>query len=120
MMPLLLILTLAPTLSFYFYVLVQFMKETTRRRNHDTCALIVPLHSESARQANYGVRELAAPRAKRHEGSRMVSLAPFAVEDTNQDADSPRAEVIVTQLKSRLAAYQGGTGRLAAKRAAKG
>jgi len=120
MMPLLLILTLAPTLSFYFYVLVQFMKEATRRRNHDTCALIVPLHSESARQANYGAREFAAPRGGRSEDSRSLAIVPFAVARANEDADSARAEVIVTQVKSRLAAYQGGTGRLAAKHVAKG
>src|SRR6202034_538792 len=44
-MPLLVVLTVVPTLSFYFYVLAQFVIEANRRRHHDTCTLIVPLHS---------------------------------------------------------------------------
>src|ERR1700728_4113803 len=43
-MPLLIVLTMVATLSFYFYVLVQFVMEAIRRR-HDTCTLAVPLHS---------------------------------------------------------------------------
>ena len=117
-MPLLLAVTIVPTLSFYFYVLVQFMKEATRRRNHDTCALIVPLHSESARHANYGVRDFTGPGLRQTEGSPAISIAP-SVE--NRDCGgSERAEVIVTQLKSRLSAFQGRTARLAAKHAGKG
>ena len=116
-MPLLLVLTLLPTLSFYLYVLVQFMKEAARRRSHDTCALIVPLQSESARHANYGVRELAA-RPGKYENS--PALSGVASAGGREDGGHAQGEVIVTQLKSRLAAYQGGTGRLAAKHAAKG
>jgi hypothetical protein len=52
-MPILMVLTLVPTLSFYFYVLVQFVMEANRRRHHDTCTLIVPLHSVRSAEAEY-------------------------------------------------------------------
>ena len=52
-MPILIVLTLVPTLSFYFYVLVQLMMEANRRRHHDTCTLIVPLHSVRSAEAEY-------------------------------------------------------------------
>ena len=51
-MPILIALTLMPTLTFYFYVLVQFWKEAKRRRRHDTCVAIVPLHSVRAHDAD--------------------------------------------------------------------
>src|ERR1700683_2036564 len=51
-MPILIVLTLVPTLSFYFYVLVQLVMEANRRRHHDTCTLIVPLHSVRSAEAD--------------------------------------------------------------------
>jgi hypothetical protein len=102
------LLALVPTLAFYFYVLVQFMKEAARRRNHDTCALIVPLHSENARHANYSVREF-----------RAQQNGAATARDRGR-TDSARAEIIVTQVKNRLAACAAGPARLAAKGAAKG
>jgi hypothetical protein len=47
-MPILIALGLLPTLSFYFFVLVQFWKEAKRRRRHERCAAIVLLHSTGA------------------------------------------------------------------------
>jgi len=111
-MPIAILLTLVPTLAFYFYVLVQFLKEAGRRRNHDTCALIVPLHSENARHANYGVREFRPQR------SSAASVAATTRE--RERTDSARAEIIVTHVKNRLAAISAGPARLPAKRAAKG
>jgi hypothetical protein len=116
-MPIAILAALLPALSFYLYVLVQFMKEASRRRNHDTCALIVPLHSEGPRHANHSVRELRPKRTNELRNSPPAS-APAA--SGSGDAASERAKVIVTQLKTRLAAYSSGTGRLAVDRAAKG
>lgn len=106
-MPILILLTLVPTLTFYFYVLVQFMKEAARRRHHDTCTLIVPLQSENVRLANYSLREFSASR-------RGESY------DSREDAGAAHANVITTHLRNRLVAYQSGAARLAVKRAAKG
>lgn len=119
-MPIAIVLTLLPTLGFYFYVLVQFMKEASRRRNHDTCALIVPLHAESARQANYSVREFRSKQIREPRNSQVVSAEPPTAERESEDVDSIRAKVIVTQPKNRLAAYSPGAERMAVKHAAKG
>src|ERR1700722_3538479 len=52
-MSLLIILTLVTTLSFYFYVLVQFVMEAIRRRRHDTRNLAVAVHSGRSADAGY-------------------------------------------------------------------
>jgi hypothetical protein len=117
-MPIIILLTLVPTLTFYSYVLVQFMKEAARRRHHDTCTLIVPLQSENTRLANYRVREFAANRADQGYDWRPAIISRSS--DAPEDAGVARAKVITTRLKNRLAAYQSGAGRLGAKGAAKG
>ncbi len=106
-MPLLLIVTLVPTLSFYCYVLAQFVREAGRRRMHDTCALIVPLRSETARRG----RPAQDP-----------PMPVFAQQTHRFQADDPdRIKFVVTQPKNRLASYQGeATTHLAVKHTAKG
>lgn len=103
-MPILIVLTLVPTLSFYVYVLAQFVIEANRRRRRDTCVAIVPLQSVRA-------RDKAKP-----------ELAPISEFTANLAEIEPPAQAVVvsTFLKNRVTAFQSGTGRLAAKRAAKG
>lgn len=117
-MPIFILLTLVPTLTFYSYVLVQFMKEAARRRHHDTCTLIVPLQSENARLANYRLREFAPNRADQWHDSRPAIIPRSS--DAPEDAGVARANVITTRLKNRLADYQSDAGRLRAKGVAKG
>jgi hypothetical protein len=117
-MPIFILLTLVPTLTFYSYVLVQFMKEAARRRRHNTCALIVPLQSENARLANDRLREFAAHRADQWHDLRPTMISRSS--DAPEDAGVASANVITTRLKNRLATYPSGAGRLAAKGAAKG
>ncbi len=112
------LLTLVPTLTFYVYVLVQFVKEAARRGNQGSCARIVPLHSENARRANYGVRESGTDPFQEFRISNAASAAPCSGKSLG--ADSERARVIVIRVKERLAAYSSGTGHLVVKRAAKG
>jgi len=112
-MPMFILVTLVPTLTFYTYVLVQFMKEAARRRRHDTCALIVPLRSENARLANDKLPGLAADRTDQWRDLRpaMISRSGDAPEDTA----GASANVIITRLRNRLVTYPSGAGRLAAK-----
>jgi len=117
-MPIFILLTLVPTLTFYSYVLVQFMKEAARRRHHDTCTLIVPLQSENARLANYRLRESAPNRADQWYDSPPAIISRSS--DAPEDAGIARAKVITARLKNRLGAYQPGAGRLGTKGAAKG
>ena len=111
-------LTLVPTLTFYSYVLVQFMKEAARRRRHDTCALIVPLRSENARLANDKLPGLAADRTDQWRDLRPAMISRSG--DAPEDAGVASANVIITRLRNRLVTYPSGAGRLAAKGAAKG
>jgi hypothetical protein len=104
-MPILIVLGLLPTLSFYLFVLVQFWKEAKRRRRHETCAAIVRLHSARARESESvpvawpGPRSLSGP------------------ELTERPAD---VTVVTKYSKNRLAVLPYGPGRLALNRSAKG
>jgi hypothetical protein len=117
-MPIFILLALVPTLTFYSYVLVQFVKEAARRRRHDTCALIVPLRRENARLANDSLPGFAADRTDQGRGLRLAMISRSG--DASQDAAGASANVIITRLRNRLATYPSGAGRLAAKGAAKG
>jgi hypothetical protein len=117
-MPIVIVLTLVPTLSFYFYVLVQFVIEANRRRHHDTCTLIVPLHSVRSAEAGYdGLDENNQPG-----GDDMVGADP-ALHPTAQQRPSENpssGQVLSTFLRNRLSVISSQTGRLPAKHAAKG
>jgi hypothetical protein len=106
-MPILIVLTLVPTVSFYFYVLVQFWAEANRRRHHDTCAMIVPLRSVRRMEHESGIA--ATPEAASEYAADLGEIEPSA-----------DATVVSTYLKNRVAAFQSGTGRLGVKRSAKG
>jgi hypothetical protein len=120
-MPILIVLTLVPTLSFYFYVLVQFWAEANRRRHHDTCAIIVPLQSVRAREEE----EEHNPRGRWESGSRtavkpeLASLSEFAA-DFAEIEPPARAAVVAAYLQNGVASVQSGTGRFATRRSAKG
>lgn len=118
-MPILIVLTLVPTLSFYVYVLAQFVIEASRRRRRDTCAVIVPLTSIRARDEEYNLRRLdeSAPRAAAVR--ELPPVSDFAA-DVAEIEPPARAAVVSTYLKSRVTAFQPGAERLAVKRAAKG
>jgi hypothetical protein len=117
-MPILIVLTLVPTLSFYFYVLVQFWAEAKRRR-HDTLAMIIPLHSIRAHEEEYNRRRL-------DEGASQATAKPELAPVSEIGADlaeiepPARAAVVATSLKNSVAAIQSGTGRLGVRRTAKG
>ncbi len=118
-MPILIVLTLVPTLSFYVYVLAQFVMEANRRRRRDTCAVIVPLQSIRARDEEYNLRGM------NENGPRTTvrpELAPVSEFDARLEEIEPpaRAAVVATYLKNGVAAFPSGTGRLAVKRTAKG
>ncbi len=120
-MPILIVLTLVPTISFYFYVLVQFAMEANRRRHHDTCATIVPLHSLSEREEERILGSFEESRSRPVEEIHPVPVSrPGKGYDPTQAGSPARAAVVPTYLKNRITAYQAGTGRLAVKRAAKG
>jgi len=117
-MPILIVLTLVPTLSFYFYVLVQFVMEAKRRRHHDTCTLIVPLHSVRSAEAAYGRLEENYQPGGNDMGIADPVLRPIANERLYQ---GPAAgQVLSTFLRNRLSVISSQTGRLTAKHAAKG
>src|SRR5271170_4100136 len=104
-MPILIVLGLLPTLSFYFFVLVQFWKEAKRRRRHERCAGIVRLHSARAPESEYV--PAASP------GPRSLSGPELT--------ERPAGVTVVTKYsKNRLAVLPFGTGRLALNRSAKG
>jgi hypothetical protein len=120
-MPILIVLTLVPTVSFYFYVLVQFWAEANRRRHHDTCAMIVPLESMRAREQE----EEHNPRGRHESRSRRaVEPEPAPVSELAADwaeIEPPaRSAVVAAHLGNRVAAFPSGTERLATRRAAKG
>jgi hypothetical protein len=118
-MPILIALVMAPTLSFYFYVLVQFWKEAGRRRNHLTSAGIVPLPSAGVRRAELEL-ERAIARATGADHVTVAASAPRLAAELARAERSERAKVVATYLKNRLAVIPSGTGRLAVKRSAKG
>jgi hypothetical protein len=104
-MPILIILGLLPTLSFYFFVLVEFWKESKRRRRQERCAAIVQLHSTRARELESvsvawpGPRSLSGPEL----------------------AGRPAGVTVVPKYsKNRLAVLAYEPGRLALNRSAKG
>jgi hypothetical protein len=118
-MPILVVLTLVPTLSFYFYVLVQFWAEANRRRRHDTCMMIVPLHSVRSAETEYGLRD----ESERQPGANDAAGAtqPFQPVAVEQHSQGPApTNVPSTYLRNRFLTIPSQTGRLAAKRAAKG
>jgi hypothetical protein len=94
-MPILIVLGLLPTLSFYFYVLVQFWKEAKRRRHHDACVATVSLHSVRAPAADSVAAD--RPRSRSNSGSERTER-------------SARAEIAATYLKNRLSVVPSGTG----------
>ena len=117
-MPLLIVLTMVATLSFYFYVLVQFVMEAIRRRRHDTCTLAVPLHSvRSADAGNDRLDEENQPGRNDMESADPV-LSPIAKQRPSQSPSS--GQVLSTFLRNRLSVISTQTGRLPAKHAAKG
>lgn len=96
---------------FYGYCLVHFGRELMRSRNKLTC---YGLSSAASRSGAVGVEmpgKVLALRAPAR-GRIGFELAPFAPEGG--------ARVILTYRKSRLTVLPSGTGRLAAKRVAKG
>jgi len=116
-MPLLIVLTMVATLSFYFYVLVQFVMEAIRRR-HDTCTLAVPLHSvRSADAGNDRLDEENQPGRNDMESADPV-LSPIAKQRPSQSPSS--GQILSTFLRNRLSVISTQTGRLPAKHAAKG
>jgi hypothetical protein len=118
-MPILVVLTLVPTLSFYFYVLVQFWAEANRRRRHDTCVMIVPLHAVRSAETEYGPRNESdrQPSANGAAGATQT-FQPVTVERRSQ-GPAP-ANVPPTHLRNRFLTIPSQTRRPAAKRAAKG
>jgi hypothetical protein len=117
-MSLLIVLTLVPTLSFYFYVLVQFVMEASRRRHHDTCTLIVPLDSVRSAEAAYDRLEGNSQPGGNDRGSADPLLRPIVKQRRSQDSASGQA--VSDFLRNRLAAISSQTGHLSAKHAAKG
>jgi hypothetical protein len=118
-MPILIVLTLVPTLSFYFYVLVQFWAEANRRRHHDTCTMIVPLHSVRAAQAEYDLQN----EYESQPGAQDTALATHALEPGAEERLSkqpPHPKVLSTYLQNRFLAIRSQTARLQVRRAAKG
>jgi hypothetical protein len=118
-MPILIALILAPTMTFYFYVLVQFFKEANRRRQHLTWAGIVPLPSARVREAQVDLR-LAKEPALGANASAVAAPAHVAPTDGAPTGPSAPANVIATYLKNRWIVMPSGTERLAVKRQAKG
>lgn len=104
-MPILVALALVPTLSFYFYVLVQFWREATRRRRHDTCVTVVPMHSVRTQEPISGT--VAWPSFRPAPGSNSIERPA-------------RARVLAMYLDDRRAAHASASGRLPLKQAAKG
>ncbi len=104
-MPILIALGLLPTLSFYFFVLVQFWKEAKRRRRHERCTPIVRLHSARARESESVPVAWPGPRSLSGPGL------------TERPAD---VTVVKKYSKNRLAVLPYGPGRLALNRSAKG
>jgi len=117
-MPILIVLTLVPTLSFYFYVLVQLVMEANRRRHHDTCTLIVPLHSVRSAEADDDWLDGHKQAGGIDIGSADPVLVPIAKQRPPQGPASGR--VLSNFLSNRLWVMGSQTGRLSAKRAAKG
>ena len=117
-MPLLVVLTVVPTLSFYFYVLVQLVREANRRRHHDTCTLIVPLHSVRSAEAEFDRLDENNQSGGSGIGSADPVLRPIAEERRSQGPAS--RQVLSNFLRNRLSVISSQTGRLAAKHAAKG
>jgi hypothetical protein len=120
-MPILIVLTLVPTVSFYFYVLVQFWAEANRRRHHDTCAMIVPLESMRARKQE----EDHNPAGRQESRSRRaVEPEPAPVSESAADwaeIEPPaRAAAVAAYRENRVAAFPSGTERFATRRSAKG
>lgn len=113
-MPILLAITLVPTLSFYFYVLVQFAKEAIRRRRRHTRALVLPLKNRE-----YDALEMREhePRVDEIDVASQISQ-PSGTQGARAAAAPP--EVLPAHLKNRFVVYASQTGRLAAKRAVKG
>jgi hypothetical protein len=117
-MSLLIILTLVTTLSFYFYVLVQFVMEAIRRRRHDTRTLAVPLHSVRSADAGYDRLDEDDQPGGNDRGSADPLLSPVAKQRTSQSPSS--GQVLSTFLRNRLSVISSQTDRLPAKHAAKG
>jgi hypothetical protein len=104
-MPILIALGLLPTLSFYFFVLVQFWKEAKRRRRQERCAAIVRLHSARAREPEYVPVAWPGPRSL--SGPELAGRPAGVTHGTKYS-------------KNGLAVLPCGPGRLALNRSAKG
>ena len=117
-MPLLVVLTVVPTLSFYFYVLAQFVIEANRRRHHDTCTLIVPLHS--VRSAEADCDRLDENNRPGGNEVRSADPLPRPIAKERPSQRPVNGQVLSNFLRNRLSVISSQTGRLAAKHAAKG
>jgi hypothetical protein len=117
-MPILIVLALVPTLSFYFYVLVQFVMEANRRRHHDTCTLIVPLHSVRSAEAEHDRLDENHQSGGHDIGSADPVLRPIPKERPSQGPAG--GQVLANLLRNRLSVISSQTGRLAAKHGPKG
>jgi|SRR5579862_3061027 len=103
-MPIFVIAILAPTLLFYVYALAQFWAEFRRRRHPEMGTIeLRDASPESEELEFFPESELPRPAASVAIGAGPVQPA-----------------VVPTYLKSRLAGFVEGTGRLAVKRGAKG
>jgi hypothetical protein len=117
-MPIFIVLTLVPTLSFYFYVLVQLVMEANRRRHHDTCTLIVPLHSVRSAEAGYDRLDDSHHAGGSDIGSAGPALHPVATQRPSQSQSG--GQVLSIFLRNRLSLISYQPGRQPAKHAAKG
>jgi hypothetical protein len=117
-MPILIVLTLVPTLSFYCYVLVQFWAEA-RRRRHDTLAMIVPLQSIHAHEEEYNRRRPNESASQAAATPELASVSELAA-DLAEIEPPAHGAAVTAYLRNRVAAFQSGTGRLAVRRSAKG
>jgi hypothetical protein len=107
-MPIFVALVLTPTLTFYFYALVQFWLEANRRR-HSSPMKVVQLHGSRVAAEQFDALPERVPN---------YTLRPVAAEQLSRGA--AHAKVAATCHNDRLVMIPSPTGRLAAKRAAKG
>jgi hypothetical protein len=117
-MPILIVLTIVPTLCFYCYVLVQFVMEANRRRRHETRTLIVPLRSVRSAETGYDRHAANNLPGGNDRGGAVPVLGPIADQRPSRSPSSGQA--LSTFLRNRLSMISSQTGRLPAKHAAKG
>ena len=106
-MPILVVMVLAPTLTFYFYALVQFWMEARRRRFEKAQVKVVDLRGS----------RVAAEDFDSFPESELQPCRRAVVEITRAPSGAP---AVGGYFDNRIISYRSGTGRLAPQRAAKG